>query len=51
MSSFVRLPPAFLSKITTGHTKATHIVVTNDTGGGGVVWLNPVTDEEYNAGA
>jgi quercetin dioxygenase-like cupin family protein/alkylhydroperoxidase/carboxymuconolactone decarboxylase family protein YurZ len=28
----------------------THIAVTNDTGAGGVVWLKPVTDEEYNAG-
>ena len=28
----------------------THIAVTNDTGGGGVVWLKPVTDDEYNAG-
>jgi hypothetical protein len=29
----------------------THIAVTNDTGGGGVVWLKPVTEEEYNGGA
>jgi 4-carboxymuconolactone decarboxylase len=29
----------------------THIAVTNDTGAGGVVWLKPVTDDEYNAGA
>ena len=28
----------------------THIAITNDTGQGGVVWLKPVTDEEYNAG-
>ena len=26
-----------------------HIAITNDKGGGGVVWLTPVTDEEYNA--
>jgi len=32
-------------------TEMTHIAVTNDTGGGGVVWLKPVTDEEYNGGA
>jgi quercetin dioxygenase-like cupin family protein len=28
----------------------THIAITNDNGDGGVVWLKPVTDEEYNAG-
>ena len=28
----------------------THIAITNDKGQGGVVWLNPVTDAEYNAG-
>jgi hypothetical protein len=28
----------------------TRIAVTNDTGAGGVVWLKPVTDDEYNAG-
>ena len=28
----------------------THIAITNDTGGGGVVWLKPVTDDEYNVG-
>jgi len=28
----------------------THIAITNDKGAGGVVWLKPVTDEEYNAG-
>jgi 4-carboxymuconolactone decarboxylase len=27
----------------------THIAITNDTGKGGVVWLKPVTDEEYKA--
>lgn len=32
-------------------TEMTHIAVTNDTGGGGVVWLKPVTDDEYKAGA
>ena len=26
-----------------------HIAITNDKGAGGVVWLKPVTDEEYNA--
>ena len=26
-----------------------HIAITNDRGAGGVVWLKPVTDEEYNA--
>lgn len=25
----------------------THIAITNDTGNGSVVWLKPVTDEEY----
>ena len=25
-----------------------HIAITNDKGAGGVVWLKPVTDEEYN---
>ncbi|HEY0462391.1 MAG TPA: cupin domain-containing protein [Pyrinomonadaceae bacterium] len=29
----------------------THIAITNDTGKGGVVWLKPVTDEEYKADA
>jgi len=29
-------------------TEMTHIAVTNDTGGGGVVWLKAVRDEEYN---
>src|SRR5215212_11495111 len=28
----------------------THLAITNDKGAGGVVWLKPVTDEEYNAG-
>ena len=32
-------------------TEMTHIAITNDKGSGGVVWLEPVTDEEYNAGA
>lgn len=32
-------------------TQMTHIAVTNDTGAGGVVWLKPVTDDEYNGGA
>src|ERR1051325_151339 len=26
-----------------------HIAITNDKGAGGVVWLRPATDEEYNA--
>ena len=25
-----------------------HIAITNDRGAGGIVWLKPVTDEEYN---
>jgi quercetin dioxygenase-like cupin family protein len=31
-------------------SQMTHIAITNDKGDGGVVWLKPVTDEEYNAG-
>jgi quercetin dioxygenase-like cupin family protein len=31
-------------------SRLTHIAITNDKGEGGVVWLKPVTDEEYNAG-
>lgn len=31
-------------------SRMTHIAITNDKGSGNVVWLNPVTDEEYNAG-
>jgi 4-carboxymuconolactone decarboxylase len=28
----------------------THIAITNDKGAGGVIWLKPVTDEEYSVG-
>ena len=31
-------------------SQMTHIAITNDKGNGAVVWLKPVTDEEYNAG-
>jgi quercetin dioxygenase-like cupin family protein len=31
-------------------SQMTHIAITNDKGAGGVTWLKPVTDEEYNAG-
>jgi len=30
-------------------SEMTHIAITNDKGSGGVRWLQPVTDEEYNA--
>ena len=30
-------------------SQMTHIAITNDKGSGGVVWLKPVTDEEYKA--
>ena len=33
------------------HTQMNHIAITNDKGAGGVVWLKPVTDEEYNGRA
>jgi quercetin dioxygenase-like cupin family protein len=29
-------------------SQMTHIAITNDKGSGGVVWLRPVTDAEYN---
>jgi quercetin dioxygenase-like cupin family protein len=32
----------------TPDSEMTHIAITNDKGSGGVVWLEPVTDEEYN---
>lgn len=31
-------------------SQMTHIAITNDTGSGGVIWLKPVTEEEYTAG-
>jgi 4-carboxymuconolactone decarboxylase len=31
-------------------SQMTHIAITNDKGEGSVIWLKPVTDEEYNAG-
>jgi quercetin dioxygenase-like cupin family protein len=31
-------------------SQMTHIAITNDRGAGGVIWLKPVTDAEYNAG-
>lgn len=31
-------------------SQMTHIAITNDKGSGNVVWLRPVTDEEYNSG-
>jgi 4-carboxymuconolactone decarboxylase len=31
------------------NSQMNHIAITNDKGAGGVVWLGPVTDEEYNA--
>lgn len=31
-------------------SQMTHIAITNDRGSGNVVWLQPVTDEEYDAG-
>jgi 4-carboxymuconolactone decarboxylase len=31
-------------------SQMTHIAITNDKGSGGVFWLKPVTDEEYNGG-
>jgi 4-carboxymuconolactone decarboxylase len=31
-------------------SQMTHIAITNDKGNGGVVWLKPVTDDEYKAG-
>ena len=34
----------------TPNTRMTHIAITNDKGAGGVTWLKPVTDEEYNVG-
>jgi quercetin dioxygenase-like cupin family protein len=30
-------------------SQMTHIAITNDKGEGGVIWLKPVTDEEYKA--
>jgi quercetin dioxygenase-like cupin family protein len=32
-------------------SEMTHIAITNDNGAGGVIWLKPVTDEEYKTGA
>jgi quercetin dioxygenase-like cupin family protein len=32
-------------------SQMTHIAITNDKGQGHVVWLKPVTDDEYNADA
>lgn len=31
-------------------SQMTHLAITNDKGQGNVVWLKPVTDDEYNAG-
>lgn len=30
-------------------SQMTHIAITNDNGNGGVIWLKPVTDEEYKS--
>lgn len=30
-------------------SRMTHLAITNDKGKGGVVWLKPVTDDEYKA--
>jgi quercetin dioxygenase-like cupin family protein len=32
------------------NSRMTHIAITNDRGSGNVVWLKPVTNEEYSGG-